>query len=304
MATDPKSEVLSRISGETLEKARRELGEDPETRAALVDDLRTKIEAVKANVEYEGVDFARSDGPFLLRFLRARKFNLDRALRLYCNYYKFRHKYAHILGDLHPRSVEHVLRCGLLGVSDLRRKDGSVAIHLRPARWEPASVPFTDNFRTMLLLLDKLIEEEETQVHGFSIINNLQNVPFSTIFQLSQTDHMRRGLFLELIQDSFPGRFKGLHLVNQPWYVSLVLGVMRPFMKQKTRDRLFLHGADYMTLYEYFDPELLPASLGGGAEEVDVYSLVGVFEKELAERPPATEQGITSHQPLPTTDQP
>ena len=229
--------------------------------------------------------FTRNDGTFLLRFLRAKKFDVDRAVRLYCNYYKFRHKYADILGDMHPRAVEHVLQGGLLGVTNLRRKDGAVTIHLRPARWDPESTQFKDNFRTLLLLLDKLIEDEENQVHGFSIINNLVDVPFTTIFKLSQTDHMRRGLFMELIQDCFPGRFKGLHLVNQPWYISLVLAVIRPFMKQKTRERLFLHGSEYLTLYDHFEPELLPPSLGGTGDEFEVDCLMSVFKKELSERP-------------------
>ena len=126
-----------------------------------------------------------------------------------------------------------------MGVTDLRRRDGSIAIQLCPARWDPDTVPFTDNFKTLILLLEKLIEDEENQIHGFTILNNQIDVPFSTIFRLSQTEQIRKGVFTELLQDSFPGRFKGMHLVNQAWYISLVLGVIRPFMKQKMRERDF-----------------------------------------------------------------
>ena len=286
----PLEEVLSAISGETLEKAKRELGEDPETRAELVGKLRTKIQEAKSDAEYKGVEFTREDGSFLLRFLRARKFDVDRAVLLYCNYYKFRHKYAHLLGDLHPRAVEHVLRSGLLGVTDLRRKDGSAVIQLCPGRWDSDTIPFGDNFRTMVLLLDKLIEDEENQVHGISLVNNLVDTSFPTIFKLSQMEQVRKALLVELLQDCFPARFKGLHLVNQPWYISIVLVLVRPFMKQKVKERLFLHGIDYTTLYEYFDPEKLPPSLGGMGEEFAPQCLLSVFEKELTERPTPTPQ--------------
>ena len=286
MASAPDDGPLSQISGETLEKARRELGEDPETRAEAIEELRAKIGEVKREPENEGVEFARDDDRFLLRFLRARKFDVERAAKLYSNYYRFRHKYAHLLGDLHPRSVEHVLRSGILGVTDLRRKDGAIAIQLRQERWDPELIPFADNFRTLILLLEKLIEDEENQVHGFAIVNNQVNVAFTTIFKLSQTEQLRKGIFVELLQDCFPGRFKGMHLVNQPWYVSLVLSIVRPFMKQKLRDRLFLHGVDYTTLYEHFDAESLPPSIGGSGTEFDEDCLLSVFEKELAERPP------------------
>ena len=299
------SEVLSRIGGETLEKARRELREDPDRRAEAVEELRAKIAEAKSDPEYEGVEFSRDDGPFLLRFLRARKFYVDRATLLYCNYYKFRHKYAHLLGDMHPRAVDHVLRSGVMGVTDLRRRDGSVAIQLCLARWDSDTVPFTDNFKTMILLLEKLIEDEENQVHGFTIINNALDISFSTIFKLSQTEQVRKGVFPELLQDSFPGRFKGMHLVNQPWYISLVLGIIRPFMKQKMRDRLFLHGTDYTSMYEHFDPELLPPSLGGSGSEFDVDCLTRMFRKELAERPPVSKETDTIVQQesdIPITD--
>ena len=281
---------LSAISGETLEKAMRELGEDPDKRAEAVEQLRAKISEARGDPEYEGVEFSRQDGRFLLRFLRARKFHTNRAAQLYCNYYKFRHKYAHLLGDMHPRAVDHVLRSGLMGVTDLRRRDGSIAIQLCPARWDPDTVPFTDNFKTLILLLEKLIEDEENQIHGFTILNNQIDVPFSTIFRLSQTEQIRKGVFTELLQDSFPGRFKGMHLVNQAWYISLVLGVIRPFMKQKMRERLFLHGVDYETLHEHFDPNLLPPGLGGSGRDFEVDCLVGVFEKELQKRPPVSRE--------------
>lgn len=284
MASVPE-EVLSFISGDTLEKARRELGEDPETRAQLIDQLRTKIEEAEGNPEHEDVKFVRRDGKFLLRFLRARKFNVDRAVQLYCNYYKFRHKYAHILGDMHPRTVEHVLRSGLMGMTDLHGKDGSTVIHLRPERWDPESIQFQDNFRTMIMILDKLIEDEENQVHGISTLNNLHDVPFSTVFKISQTEQVRKGMFIEMVQDCFPCRFKGLHLVNQPWYISLVVMIVKPFMKQKLRERFFMHGTDYTTLYEHFDVEKLPPSLGGLGVEFDPTYLLEFFEKELAERP-------------------
>ena len=77
---------LSAISGETLEKAIRELGEDPDKRADAVEQLRAKISEARGGPEYEGVEFSRQDGRFLLR---ARKFDTNRAAQLYCNYFFF-----------------------------------------------------------------------------------------------------------------------------------------------------------------------------------------------------------------------
>lgn len=294
------AEVLSRIEGETLEKARKELGEDPEKRVEAVDALRAKVAEARSDPELDGVEFSRDDGPFLLRFLRARKFDVERAARLYVNYYKFRHKYAYLLGDLHPRTVDHVLRSGMIGiVPNLRRRDGSYAIVLRPALWDTEKFPAIDAFKTMMLILEKLIETEDYQIHGFTILNDQTDVPFATIFHLAQAEPVRKGMLIEMLQESFPARFKGMHLVNQAWYVSLVLGIVRPFMKQKMRDRLFMHGGDYTSLQEYFDPGLLPPSLGGTGEEYETNCLEKFFEKELAERPPLI--SLDSNDPTPIT---
>ena len=40
------------------------------------------------------------------------------------------------------------------------------------------------------------------------------------------------------LQEAFPGRFKGFHILNQPWYISVIMAIIRPFLKQKFRERV------------------------------------------------------------------
>ena len=87
MATSDESDI-STISGATLEKAQRELGEDPTTCAVIVEELRGRIAQWEESHTDEGVSLPRRDGAFLLRFLRARKFDVERALNLFINYHK------------------------------------------------------------------------------------------------------------------------------------------------------------------------------------------------------------------------
>lgn len=46
-------------------------------------------------------------------------------------------------------------------------------------------------------------------------------------------------IFFSHVQDSFPARFGGIHFVNQPWYIHALYTVIRPFLKEKTRKRVF-----------------------------------------------------------------
>ncbi|KAK5879707.1 hypothetical protein CesoFtcFv8_022801 [Champsocephalus esox] len=64
-------------------------------------------------------------------------------------------------------------------------------------------------------------------------------------------------------QDSYPARFGGIHFVNQPWYIHALYTVIRPFLKDKTRKRIFMHGNNLNSLHLLIHPEILPSELGG-----------------------------------------
>lgn len=68
--------------------------------------------------ELEGVVFERKDDAFLLRFLRARKFDQTRALDLYCNYYRSRRDYPLIFEEFTHQSVADLLQSGLVNILD------------------------------------------------------------------------------------------------------------------------------------------------------------------------------------------
>jgi hypothetical protein len=45
---------------------------------------------------------------------------------------------------------------------------------------------------------------------------------------------------LGVFQDAFPARFKSIHMVGQPWYLEAALSMIRPFLKEKTRNKVSL----------------------------------------------------------------
>jgi len=75
---------------------------------------------------------SRTDDAFLLRFLRARKFDCDRAYKLLVNYYTIRASNADILGHITPSSVEGVYDCGVAAVLPHRDREGRRIVYVRP----------------------------------------------------------------------------------------------------------------------------------------------------------------------------
>lgn len=271
------------ISGETLEKARKELREVPERRAETLRDFRRRLEDFEGDPVRNGAGlvFSRKDDRFLLRFLRARKFVVERAVTLCVNYHKYQHKHADLLQDFHPKALEQVLRAGIFGVLDSPLNDGSKALFIYPSRWDPDSIAPNDCFKLFLLILEKLLEDEETQVHGISIFDNLDGISLSLVLSFMRTEHIQRRVLVDL-QDAYPIRFKALHLVHQPWYVSMVMSLVKPFLKQKHRDRIHTHGSNFGAIHQLIHPDFLPRDFGGTLPPLGADSLLSLFDAELS----------------------
>ena len=177
------------------EVARRELNETPAARNECLIQLRRRLrrlsqsstdnpicyngesevdgegEEEEEEEEYEenqdNSDASIPDDRFLLRFLRSKKFDVQRSYAMYERYREFLREHP---ADLDPQAVRHVWDAGVIG--GLRERDirGRSVIVAFPGRWDPAAHALEDVLRAMLLQLEYMIESEETQVRGIVLV--------------------------------------------------------------------------------------------------------------------------------------
>ncbi|XP_018430175.1 PREDICTED: alpha-tocopherol transfer protein-like [Nanorana parkeri] len=247
------------LTPELIQKAREELQEKPEWRLRDVQALRDMIWKDYPNLR------TRVDDVFLLRFLRARKFDYDRALQLLVNYYGCRKGWPELFTDLRPSAVKPVLDSGFLTVLPQNDMQGRRVVCIL-SRWNPRDYPMTENIRAMYLSLEKLIESEETQVNGIVILADYQGVG------LSQASHF--GPFIAkkvigILQDGFPIRIKAVNVINEPRIFKGIFAILRPFLKEKIVNRFFLHGSDLSSLHSNVPKAILPDEYGGTAGKLD-----------------------------------
>ncbi|XP_064597382.1 alpha-tocopherol transfer protein-like [Liolophura sinensis] len=241
------------LSTELVAKAERELNEKAEWRSRDIQALRDMV------IKHGGLTI-RTDDAFLLRFLRARKFDYDRALKLLVNHYKVKRDNPEIFNDLRPSRVKHVLEDGVITALKHRDKHGRQIVVFRPGLWNPEKYSLNDVFRANYLTLSKLIEDEETQVNGFVLLGDFKGVSWPHVRQISPSFAKR---FTHVIQEAFPARFKGLHYVNEPVVFKLIFSVIRPFLKEKTVQRLHFHSTNFRNLHKFLEADVLPEEYGG-----------------------------------------
>lgn len=243
----------SRQAAALLKRAEDELQEKAEWRDRDIAALR---EMVKTDKDLH----APMDDAFILRFLRARKFDYDRAFKLLQQYFLMKVNNADLYADFRPSAVMHVFKDNMQMMLPLRDPKGRRIFLFRAGKWDPSHCTLDDIFRANHMCLESVIKEEETQISGIIAIVDMKD------FGIAQARHVRPAYakkVILLIQDCFPARFKGFHFVNNPAIFDVVYVFVKPFLNEKLKGRVFFHGASLESLHQHFPPEILPQELGG-----------------------------------------
>jgi len=210
------------------------------------------------------IEFQRNDDSFILRFLNARKNSVPDSFELMANYYSYRQRNRQLFENFVAQDIgiQQALRDGFPGVLPQRDRRGRCVLVIFTANWDHCAYSLEVIYRALLLTMERLIEKPRNQVNGFVVVVDWSEFSFR---QSSSLNPRVLKLMIEGLQDCFPARFKGIHFISQPWYVEAALTVIRPFLKEKTKDKIFLHGNNLSTLHDCVAKDILPAELGGEA---------------------------------------
>nr|CAG4644448.1 EOG090X0IGM [Lepidurus arcticus] len=91
----------------------------------------------------------------------------------------------------------------------------------------------------MVAFLETLLEDPETQITGVVCIIDMENFYLSKARYFTPSYAM---VSVALFQDSFPIRFKGIHLINECFIFGMLFSMIQPFLSEKMKNRIVCHG--------------------------------------------------------------
>lgn len=263
--TECNGTVISRtgsMSKDLEDMARRELGETPEMKQQAINQLRGLISG-------EPSLNCPMDDAFLVKFLRARKYNLERTFDTVKKYFMYRRDMPEVFGGLTPDSIPFDSACRKHRVFTASRKkdaQGRLVIMFSTGDWTPDVCSVTDLFRIVAVHLEHLLLNEEAQITGVVVVFNLKGLSF---YHLTQFTPSILRKVVQLGQECCVMRIKAIYVINHPAAFDIMFSVMKVFMNAKMIQRTQLLGYDVKKMRELIPHDLIPEDDGGSLESYD-----------------------------------
>lgn len=236
------------------EFARQHIGESPDTRSSLVQEFKNMIH------ERGEVVPQRMDEAFLIRFLRARRFHVEKAHRLLVSYYGFKENNPEIHDSIQPLNMRHIGDDNVLSVLPYREQTGRRIMIYKIGNWNPNSYSIDELFKATVVILELAVMEQRAQILGGICIFDLGGISMQHAWQITPSIARKT---VELMVTSFPIRTHAIHIVNESWIFDIIFAIFKPFLDDRMKEKIHFHGLDMESLHSHIDPKFLPKTYGG-----------------------------------------
>lgn len=215
-------------------------------------------ELVVSSGEREKMRDEEFDDKACLRWLKARKYNANKAVEMLKNYnqWKADEKVDDMCMEICQSSLDMDTVCYM---GEDRNKRPTFVI--TPAKHAPHSIPIDQIQALMVLTLEIAIRNLKPDCEHFVVIFDYEG------WCLRHVDKNVDNCIMSIGQNNYPERLKEAILVQPPWYFTTVWSVVKLFLDDATRSKVtFLKAKVSEEMLKRFTPENLLEKYGGSAK--------------------------------------
>lgn len=208
-----------------------ELREDENIRGQALAQFREWI------AKHPHIKRCRTDAVFLLRFLRTKKFSVAAACEMLERYLTIRQLYPQWFQKLDgdDPALAEILDSGYLVPLPERDAAGRQLILSCAGKFDTARFTSAQMARAHSLICEALLDDEESQVAGYTYLNDESGLSMSLLGLWSLTDLK---CMLGCIQNSTPMRHKETHFLHMPAYANKIIEFAMGLLSDKLKKRV------------------------------------------------------------------
>jgi len=261
------------LSTQFKKLAKDELREDENIRTQALAQFREWI------AKHPHIKRCRTDAVFLLRFLRVKKFSLQPACEMLEKYLTIRQLYPQWFRnlDIEDKALEEIIDMGYVVPLPERDEHGRQLILTCAGKFDPYRFTSAQMARAHSLVTEALLDDEESQIAGYSHINDEEGLSMGLLSLWSLTDIRA---MLKCIQNSTPMRLKESYFVNLPAYANKVMEFAMGVLNEKLKKRV-IFSKNLEDLKTKVNPALLPKEYGGS---VPLNDMIDAFKVRLRQK--------------------
>jgi len=257
------------LSEEWQKRAQEEIQEKVEWRQRDIQALRDLVQA-EENL------CCSTDDAFLLRFLRAKKFDYEKAFKMLQRYCAMRSRRPSSFEKSLPSLCSDIFTYQLQTILPHRDRLARRVFVFRSGRWDTTTTTPQDIFSANYLCLEMMAREQKTQISGIVALVDMADFGWYHVMQLS-VSYIKS--LASLIQSTFPLRIREIHIVNESYLFDIVFTLLKPFLTDKIRNRIQFHGSDLTSLHKHISPSILPREYGGDQPSFNNANMVTELNK-------------------------
>eukprot|EP01026_Neomeris_dumetosa_P016848 TRINITY_DN16432_c0_g1_i1.p1 TRINITY_DN16432_c0_g1~~TRINITY_DN16432_c0_g1_i1.p1 ORF type:complete len:492 (+),score=55.57 TRINITY_DN16432_c0_g1_i1:112-1587(+) len=256
-------------------KLKSQQGDEVDDWGKTIFDQEIGVQEVREELKKQGVKkTAEQDYYTLLRFLRARDYDVEKASEMYIAHLQWRKEYGTdtIIQDFdfkerdqflavypqgyhktdkqgRPIYIQHLGQIDLKKITQVTTVERMIKFHVQ--EWE----------RCMHSIFPACSKKEGRRVDQMFAIMDVSGVG---VHMLSADVRATLKEITKIDQDNYPESLGKVFIINAPFVFKAVWAFIQPLLNPRTRGKIELNGKNYLpSLLEYVDVDSIPQYLGG-----------------------------------------